>query len=308
MRLCLWLVVALLAAILVDEMVEAQRERTRPRRRRPTRTRTRTRTRTPTRTRTRTRTRPRHTCERIEVPMCKGTVGYAYTKLPNRFNHTTQLQVYRVLEHMWAMIDRSCSDNLRLLACSLFLPKCMGRGRRPSKGPCQSTCKAAKKKCLQPMTEIGFTWPDEFDCDALPTKKCFKKKANHNACSNTHTECIPMALPMCANLGYELGMKPNMFGQCHADQIAAEMRQFEPLVRTNCHEKLPLFLCGVYRPFCDEESGRILFPCRELCENVRTSCQAGYSRQTRGLPWPNKFQCHRYPLANNTEWGPCVMD
>ena len=34
-------------------------------------------------------------CEEIHVPMCKGLVGYTRTKLPNRFNHTTQLQVYR---------------------------------------------------------------------------------------------------------------------------------------------------------------------------------------------------------------------
>ena len=27
----------------------------------------------------------------------------------------------RVLEHMWALVDRGCSQNLRLLACSLFL-------------------------------------------------------------------------------------------------------------------------------------------------------------------------------------------
>lgn len=34
-------------------------------------------------------------CEEIMVPMCRGLIGYTHTKLPNRFGHKHQRQVYR---------------------------------------------------------------------------------------------------------------------------------------------------------------------------------------------------------------------
>ena len=33
-------------------------------------------------------------CEEVLVPMCRGLVDYNFTRLPNRFNHTTQNQVF----------------------------------------------------------------------------------------------------------------------------------------------------------------------------------------------------------------------
>lgn len=33
-------------------------------------------------------------CEEVLVPMCRGLVDYNFTRLPNRFNHTTQTQVF----------------------------------------------------------------------------------------------------------------------------------------------------------------------------------------------------------------------
>ena len=33
-------------------------------------------------------------CEEVVVPLCRGLVGYTHTRLPNRFGHVTQEQVY----------------------------------------------------------------------------------------------------------------------------------------------------------------------------------------------------------------------
>nr|KAG5695401.1 hypothetical protein BaRGS_033614 [Batillaria attramentaria] len=235
--------------------------------------------------------------------MCKGLVGYARTKLPNRFNHTTQLQVYRVLEHIWALIDRGCSHNFRLLACSLFLPKCAGRG--PGREPCMKTCKKTKRICQPRLESFGYDWPAQFDCDSLPKRRCLKMEP-HNTCSVDYTLCEPIDLPMCQDLSFRTGMSPNMFGQCNRTEIAIEMGQFQPLIDSNCSPHLKFFLCGVYMPFCTRTEGVLSFPCQELCTDVRDSCAPVYERMSGGLPWPNKFQCHRYPMSTNANYT-CVM-
>ena len=203
------------------------------------------------------------------------------------------------------MIDRGCSQNLRLVACSLFLPKCAG-GRAPGREPCARTCKKTRRLCRPTLQRLGYSWPDQLDCDALPKKKCLRL-GPHNACSIDHTLCEPIDLPLCRDLSFRVGMSPNMFGQCNRTEIAQEMEQFRPLLSSGCSPDLGFFLCGVYMPFCArEEEGLMSFPCQELCEDVRDSCQPVYARMTGGLPWPNKFQCHRYPLSTNANYT-CVM-
>lgn len=219
-------------------------------------------------------------------------------------NKALYVCVDRVLEHMWALIDRGCSQNLRLVACSLFLPKCAGRG--PGREPCAKTCKKTKRVCRAKLERFGYSWPQEIDCNALPKKKCLKM-GPHNSCNIDYTLCENIDLPLCRDLSFRVGMFPNMFGQCNRTEVALEMEQFRPLLSSNCSPHLNFFLCGVYSPFCtNTEDGVLSFPCQELCEEVRGSCEPVYRRMTAGLPWPNKFQCHRYPLSTNANFT-CVM-
>ncbi|KAL8574740.1 hypothetical protein ACOMHN_023944 [Nucella lapillus] len=245
----------------------------------------------------------RSRCVEIQVPMCKGLVGYTHTRLPNKFNHTSQLEVYRVLEHMWAQIDTGCSQNFRLLTCSLYLPRCVGRG--VAKGPCRKTCKVTQRVCEPRLEALGYSWPEQFDCKSLPKKRCLKH-GPHHSCSAQYTLCQDIDLPMCQSLSFRTGMSPNMFGQCNSSLISVEMQQFQPLVDTGCSSSLNFFMCGVYMPFCTASQGLMSFPCRELCDEVRRDCEGAYSQMTGGLPWPNKFQCHRYPLSSDTNYT-CVM-
>lgn len=206
---------------------------------------------------------------------------------------------------MWAMIDRGCSDNLRLLACSLYLPKCDGP-RRAGQEPCANTCKMTQRVCQPRLEELGYTWPAAFDCDALPKRGCIRHLAQHNTCDRPYTLCERIDLPMCQNVSFTVGMIPNMFGQCHHSQIITEMEQFQPLLDSNCSPNLRFFLCGVYMPFCTHTEGQQSLPCQEVCTEVRVACGPTYTRLSGGLPWPNKFQCHRYPSAANTD-NTCVM-
>ncbi|XP_059141327.1 atrial natriuretic peptide-converting enzyme-like [Physella acuta] len=244
-------------------------------------------------------------CEEIFLPMCKGLVPYTHTRLPNTFNHTTQMEVFRHISHMSVYLDFSCSKNLRLMVCSLYLPKC--KGRQPGIGPCKSTCMQAKKGCEKPLNEfLGLKWEDKFDCSGLSNKKCLKAVKDEN-CSDKYPTCVKNSvIKTCANLTFTMGTLPNMFGQCLVNEINAEIDQYDKLVASNCHPSLRFFLCGVYAPFCGRTDVPPTFPCRELCHEVRTACEKTYRQLYHGLPWPSKFQCHRYTASDSTS-NRCAM-
>ncbi|XP_055872749.1 atrial natriuretic peptide-converting enzyme-like [Biomphalaria glabrata] len=247
-------------------------------------------------------------CEEIFLPMCKGLVPYTHTKLPNQFNHSTQLEVYRHMEHLWAYMDHSCSRNLRLVACSLYLPKC--QGKQPPLGPCKATCVRAKKKCAQPLKDyMALDWDKKFDCTTLPNKRCLKAVKDEE-CIDEYPTCASNSnIKVCTGLSISQGALPNMFGQCKVDEINMETSQFEKLIATNCHSGLKFLLCGVYSPFCVRNAATDIpftFPCKEICEEVRKSCEPHYRKLYHQLPWPNKLQCHRYPSAASSDTT-CVM-
>uniref|UniRef100_A0A0B6ZGZ0 FZ domain-containing protein n=1 Tax=Arion vulgaris TaxID=1028688 RepID=A0A0B6ZGZ0_9EUPU len=244
-------------------------------------------------------------CEEIYLPMCKGLVPYTHTKLPNRFNHTTQLEVYRELEHLWAYMDHVCSRNIRIQACGTYLPKC--NGKLPAQVPCKKTCMLAKKRCAVSLKEtMGLNWADKFECKGLPSKNCLRP-VKEIKCQYEHTNCVDNSvIPICGNLTFTWGIMPNMFGQCSLEEVNTEIKQFEDLIATNCHLNLKFLLCGVYSPFCIRSDVPFTFPCREICEEIREACAPHYHRLYHDLPWPQKLQCHRYPSSTSTD-NECVM-
>ncbi|CAL1530030.1 unnamed protein product [Lymnaea stagnalis] len=244
-------------------------------------------------------------CEEIFLPMCKGLVPYTHTKLPNQFNHTTQLEVYKHIEHTWAYMDHSCSNNMRLTICALYLPKC--QGKQAGIGPCKTTCLRAKKNCGQQLKEIfALNWQEKFECAPLPNKRCVKP-VKDEPCSQEYPSCESNSvITTCANLTFTWGTLPNMFGQCRAKDINIEVSHFDALVATNCHLNLKFFLCGVYSPFCVRAETPFMFPCKEICNEIRQACEPHYRRIYHRLPWPNKLQCHRYPSSEDPDVK-CVM-
>jgi len=59
-----------------------------------------------------------------------------------------------------------------------------------------------------------------------------------------------------------------------------------------CH--FQLFLCSLFAPVCLE---RAIYPCRSLCEAVKTGCER--RMQAYGFPWPEMLSCQKFPVAND---------
>ncbi|GFR88258.1 frizzled-5 [Elysia marginata] len=247
----------------------------------------------------------RNGCEEIYLPMCKGQIPYKYTKLPNQFNHTTQAQVFRKLQRLDVYMDNYCSRNLRLLLCSNYVPKC--NGRRAPKLPCKSTCLAAKDKCAAQLKQMfDLEWEDQFSCEGMEEKQCIGPVKDRK-CPHEFPQCKKnQRVQVCRGLPFKYGALPNMFGQCHAFDINKQLRQFKSLRKTKCHPQLDFMLCGTHSPFCVYDDVPFTFPCREICEEVRASCEAEYKRLNHNLPWPRKLQCHIYPKSDSKEQR-CVM-
>ncbi|XP_059149211.1 frizzled-10-like [Physella acuta] len=254
-------------------------------------------------------------CEEIQIPMCRGLIKYNSTKLPNKFGHATQSQVYWALQPWWPFADTGCSDNLRNFLCGMYLPRCAGDETEPHY-PCRETCKKAKIRCKKAMKEQNTNWSEQFKCIQLLPKdshRCVKPERETKKKQNkSNALCQSNKLAMCQTMPYPLGSLPNMFLQADVSEIDAEMQQFQPLMDTGCSKKLRFFLCGVYMPFCIPDPHKktkpgtelkkplsnklpLVVPCRELCQEIFAKCNDEYQLMSQGLPWPAKFHCNRFP-------------
>lgn len=71
-------------------------------------------------------------------------------------------------------MELACYQHLRLLICSLFVPKCTPDGGVLQ--PCRAVCLAAELRCQQSLGLLGILWP--INCNILPDSKdpveCFQ--------------------------------------------------------------------------------------------------------------------------------------
>ncbi|XP_078055284.1 membrane frizzled-related protein [Mustelus asterias] len=103
-------------------------------------------------------------CEKVEVEMCRG-LSYNETSFPNIWlgipdqrSSISSLKDYKLLTEL------ACYENLRLLTCSIFVPKCTRDGGVVP--PCQSLCQSAEKQCQHSLESLGIMWP--FNCNLFP--------------------------------------------------------------------------------------------------------------------------------------------
>ncbi|KAK3094629.1 hypothetical protein FSP39_004215 [Pinctada imbricata] len=267
-------------------------------------------------------------CEEIMVPMCRGLVGYTHTKLPNKFNHTTQTEVYSALEKFWPVMDSPCSGNFRLLACGTYLPKCTTnrRGVDITMEPCKVTCMRAKGNCKQTITDLSINpkWPDEFKCRNYvirsrrrprqprqtprrrrrrqPCIPPLRRREERSRTTFTRAYCDTNAFSMCQNITFLSATLPNHFNQTNRALLEQEMLQYEPIF--DCHPNFRFLLCGVFMPFCMNENSLAemsVLPCNETCLEVRNQCRSAHEATFGGIPWPGKLQCHRLPSGSNRQ-------
>ena len=104
-------------------------------------------------------------CEYITLPMCED-LPYNKTRFPNSFSHNTQGDADLALSTFAPLVQYGCSPALKLLLCSLYVPKCSMSGTVIK--PCKGLCKAVKTGCEPVLTKFGFPWPHSLACDNLP--------------------------------------------------------------------------------------------------------------------------------------------
>ena len=98
-------------------------------------------------------------------------------------------------------------------------------------------------------------------------------------------------------IGWSKASLPNLAGSATPSQVEEDLALYYPLYTTACSNALVHLICSVYYPFCfhNEEDYQTLYPCRELCEYVRCSCE-GVVREL-GADWPKEFECSNFPSA-----------
>ena len=63
----------------------------------------------------------------------------------------------------------------------------------------------------------------------------------------------------------------------------------------SCWNHAANFLCKLYKPECDNQTGSVRLPCRERCLEMKEYC--GVVEQTR--PWPTFTNCSLFPSCGN---------
>ncbi|KFV56117.1 Membrane frizzled-related protein, partial [Tyto alba] len=116
----------------------------------------------------------RSVCEPVEVEMCLG-LGYNATSFPNIWLAIPDQEgASEVLQDYQMLMELTCYQHLRLLICSLFVPKCVPDGGVLQ--PCQAVCLAAELQCQQSLGLLGMLWP--INCNILPDSndpiECFQ--------------------------------------------------------------------------------------------------------------------------------------
>ena len=111
-------------------------------------------------------------------------------------------------------------------------------------------------------------------------------------------KCEKIAVPECANLGYERTKFPNPFTKISTQEETNNLTRFLPvLAQLNCTrtDAMP-FLCSVYVPVCRPVRS-VIPPCREFCEESVGSCPA--LAASYGIQWPAPLECSNYPSSKS---------
>ena len=102
---------------------------------------------------------------------------------------------------------------------------------------------------------------------------------------------IPSNMSLCTNIGYNRMHLPNLLQHDTLKEATQQASSWVQLVRAKCHLDTQVFLCSLFAPVCLE---RQIWPCRSLCEAVKTGCEA--RMLTYGFPWPEMLRCDQFPL------------
>ncbi|XP_076824201.1 uncharacterized protein LOC143470150 isoform X2 [Clavelina lepadiformis] len=104
---------------------------------------------------------------------------------------------------------------------------------------------------------------------------------------------------ICADLGYNAAIFPNVLGHANAVEANMNINQFYPLLRINCSLSLKKVLCQLHFPECTAEQNPDLRPCRQLCLDSKNGCNNVLT--SFGFTWPSSLECSQFPDCKSHE-------
>lgn len=106
------------------------------------------------------------TCTDMSLAYCQD-VPYTHITFPNILGHRNRVEAeqgaeYLLLSVLHGLLNGECSEELRLLGCSVLAPRC--RSGRVLK-PCRTSCETVRRGCAHAFEGIDMAWPYFLDCD-----------------------------------------------------------------------------------------------------------------------------------------------
>ncbi|CAH1785830.1 unnamed protein product [Owenia fusiformis] len=106
---------------------------------------------------------------------------------------------------------------------------------------------------------------------------------------------IPSNLTLCKDkLGYNKMILPNLLDHDTISEVTQQAKSWVPLLGLRCHPDTKIFLCSLFSPMCLD---RLIWPCRSLCEAVKSGCELRMAQY--GFPWPEMVRCDKFPEDND---------
>lgn len=105
-------------------------------------------------------------CTDVMLSYCSD-MSYTQTMFPNIAGHRTREETegateYLLLSVVEALLGGKCNPEIRMLGCSVLVPRCEKDGILK---PCRSTCEAVRARCIHAFEAIDMNWPYFLDCD-----------------------------------------------------------------------------------------------------------------------------------------------
>uniref|UniRef100_A0A8C8S4Z6 Secreted frizzled-related protein 2 n=1 Tax=Pelusios castaneus TaxID=367368 RepID=A0A8C8S4Z6_9SAUR len=117
---------------------------------------------------------------------------------------------------------------------------------------------------------------------------------------------IPSGMTLCHGAGYHEMRLPNLLGHESMREALQQATSWVPLLSKQCHGDTKKFLCSLFAPVCISDLEDPVHPCRTLCEAVRVGCTPVMA--AFGFPWPEMFNCTRFPAGNELCIPPASPD
>lgn len=104
--------------------------------------------------------------------------------------------------------------------------------------------------------------------------------------------CQTLTIEACKGLNYNRTLFPNFENHRTQGQADSLVNHFKPLFKVTCSPDLKYFICTYYAPVCNA-LGKLIKPCKSLCETARNDCSHVMTRF--GYAWPSQLDCNKFP-------------